>query len=254
MNDYLKLNALLDEIDKLINQQITSSSPEFKAWKTKTERFLIKRYGEESYERKTFSKQNFSLMIMTSNTPHSEYVDACRRGLESTKAVLSTYLDELKDENIHEPIDIEKFTDCSKVFIVHGHDEALKQTVARVLERQNIKPVILSEQTNNGKTIIEKFEENSDVGAAICLFTADDIGSKKDVEDSNYRARQNVVFESGYFIGKIGRNKVIILSESGIELPSDMQGIVYTNNSNWEFEILKELKSIGYKIDLNKLI
>ena len=128
----------------------------------------------------------------------------------------------------------------SKVFIVHGHDEALKQAVARLIEKQGIKAIILHEQTNQGATIIEKFEKNSNVGAAICLFTADDIGGEKDEQTRNKRARQNVVFEAGFFIGRLGRKHVIIMAEHDVELPSDMKGIVYTNSSSWQLEVLRE--------------
>ena len=141
----------------------------------------------------------------------------------------------------------------SKVFIVHGHDGGLRESVARLLEKQDIKPIILFEQPNQGATIIEKFEKNSDVSAAICLFTADDLGKGKNEEQMKYRARQNVVFESGFFIGKLGRENIIILADKKVEIPSDLQGVVYTDTANWRFDVLKELKAIGYTIDYNKL-
>ena len=139
----------------------------------------------------------------------------------------------------------------SKVFVVHGHDEAMKQSVARLIEKQGIEAIILQEQPNQGATIIEKIEENSDVDAAICLFNSDDVGRLKSSADERQRARQNVVFETGYFIGKYGRKHVVIIAEQGIELPSDMQGIVYTNSKSWETDVLKDLKTIGYNIDFN---
>ena len=75
----------------------------------------------------------------------------------------------------------------------------------------------------------------------------------KKEEKDNIRARQNVVFETGYFIGKLGRKNIVIVSESGIELPSDLQGVVYTNTLEWKFSLLKELRAIGYQIDYNKI-
>ena len=140
-----------------------------------------------------------------------------------------------------------------KVFIVHGHDHALKQEVARIIEKQGIEAVILSEQTNQGKTIIEKIEENADVGAAICLFTKDDYGRAKDASEDKLRARQNVVFEAGYFMGKLGRGNVIIVADKDLELPSDMQGVVYTDAGNWKTEVLQGLDKIGYAVDFNRL-
>ena len=142
----------------------------------------------------------------------------------------------------------------SKIFIVHGHDGELKHSVARIVEKQGLTAVILSEQPNCGATVIEKIEKNCDVGAAICLFTADDkcVNDK----DSTYtmRARQNVVFEAGYFIGKLGRANVILLADKGIEMPSDLCGVVYTDTANWEFSLCAELKKMGFAIDMNRLV
>ena len=141
----------------------------------------------------------------------------------------------------------------SKIFIVHGHNGELKEAIARLIERQGIEAIILHEQANLGNTIIEKFERNSDVGAAICLFTADDVGRAKADNTERKRARQNVVFEAGYFIGKLGRKNVVIIADPGVEIPSDMQGIVCTGSENWQFSVLKELKAMGFNIDYNKL-
>ena len=141
----------------------------------------------------------------------------------------------------------------AKVFIVHGHNGEMKEAVARLVEKQGIKAVILHEQANQGATIIEKFERNSDVGCAICLFSADDVGRTKDEMEEKKRARQNVVFEAGYFIGKLGRKNVILIADSGVEIPSDLQGVVYADSKNWRFSVLQELKAIGFKIDYNRL-
>ncbi len=118
----------------------------------------------------------------------------------------------------------------NKVFIVHGHNEAVKEKTARLITSVGLKPIILSEQPNRGKTIVEKFERNSDVGFAVILMTADDLGTAHSSAINNQlkpRARQNVILELGYFIGLLGREKVCVLIESGIETPSDIHGIVY---------------------------
>lgn len=143
--------------------------------------------------------------------------------------------------------------DLKKVFIVHGHNGEIKEAVARMIERQGIQAVILHEQANQGATIIEKFEKNSNVGGAVCLFTADDLGHAKSDSEEKHRARQNVVFETGYFIGKLGRDKVVLVADKGVEIPSDLQGVVYTETTSWQYSVLKELKAIGYNIDYNKL-
>ena len=179
--------------------------------------------------------------------------------MKKTKDVFKDYLIEIKeemsekDEKLSEDVHPDSSYQNNKVFVVHGHDEALKEKVARLLEKQGLEAIILSEQANKGKTIIEKFEENSDVGAAICLFTGDDIGKEKSEAVEKQRARQNVVYEAGYFMGKLCRERVIMLVDEGIELPSDLQGVVYTVSESWKTEVLQELQSIGYAIDFNKL-
>lgn len=253
MTDYEKLKQITDEIPTLISANITSSDARFQAWKTKAERFLIRKYGNNSYEHTRFTKTNFSLGIFTTGTPNSEFVAACQSGLRKTEAIFQTYLDEMAEE-VEPTSTIVQPMNYAKVFIVHGHDGELKQSVARIIEKQGIEAVILTEQANQGKTIIEKFENYSDVGGAICLFTADDLGRSKKEDADRARARQNVVFETGYFIGKLGRDHIVILADDGIEMPSDLSGVVRTNTGNWQFELLKELKVMGYVIDLNLLL
>ena len=92
-----KLKSIIDEIDKLIQKNVTSSSPDFQAWRTKAERFLISEYGSESYEANEFKKMKFSLGVYALGTPQSDFIAACKRGLERAKAILTTYLDELAE-------------------------------------------------------------------------------------------------------------------------------------------------------------
>ena len=180
----------------------------------------------------------------------------CADGLRSCKAVFETYLEDIAEES-QSATNVKctsKQGNMAKIFIVHGHDGELKQSVARIIEKQGLKAIILSEQANKGRTIIEKFEDYSDVGGAICLFTADDYGRAKNDTTDNIRARQNVVLETGYFMGKLGRENVVLLADKGIEMPSDLSGVVYTDTTSWQFDLLKELSAIGYKVDLNKLL
>lgn len=145
----------------------------------------------------------------------------------------------------------------TEVFIVHGHDELAKTKTARFVEKLGLKPIILHEQINSGKTIIEKIEEFSNVGFGIVLYTPCDIGSKNgDAKDFRDRARQNVVFEHGYLIGKIGRGNVSALVKGDIEVPNDISGVVYVkmdDDDSWQLKIAKELRNSGYNIDLNRL-
>ncbi|MEN0569829.1 nucleotide-binding protein [Serratia nevei] len=134
-----------------------------------------------------------------------------------------------------------------KVFIVHGHDSSLKFEVSAFLSAEGFDPIILHTQTNNGDTIIEKLERYIDqVSFAVVLYTACDIGRAIDAPESENknRARQNVVFEHGYLISKLGRKNVVALRVQGVEVPGDLNGIVYLEVPNWEYMLSKELDAI----------
>jgi predicted nucleotide-binding protein len=143
----------------------------------------------------------------------------------------------------------------NQIFVVHGHDEEMKQSVARFIERLGLEVIILSERPNGGRTIIEKFEHNSDVGFVIVLLSPDDEGGKKG-EETSPRARQNVILELGYFIGKLGRNRVCALKRHDVDIPSDILGVVYETydaSGGWKFSLIRELREAGYKIDASRI-
>ncbi len=153
----------------------------------------------------------------------------------------------------------EKITMNNKVFIVHGHDDLAKETVARSLEKMGFEAIILHEQPDEGKTIIEKIEANSNVVFAVVLYTECDVGRDKTMPESanQKRARQNVVFEHGYLIGKLGRNHVCALVKGEVETPGDISGVVYTpmdDKKAWEIRLYKNMKAAGIDVDMNKII
>jgi predicted nucleotide-binding protein len=144
------------------------------------------------------------------------------------------------------------------VFVVHGHDALAKSELARTLEKLKLTAIVLHEQENEGKTIIEKFERDaSRVSFAVVLFTPDDVGHAQGKPDTaKPRARQNVVLELGYFCGALGRSKVCVLHKGDVEIPTDYLGVVYTkmdDSGAWRFELAKELKRAGLPIDMNNL-
>jgi predicted nucleotide-binding protein len=147
--------------------------------------------------------------------------------------------------------------DSKKIFIVHGHDNEAKETVARFLHQLDLEPIILHEQVSGSKTIIEKFEFYSDVGFAIVLLTPDDLGCLKTTQpELKPRARQNVIFELGYFFAKLTRKNVCALYKEGVELPSDFQGVLYVQmdlQGAWKFQLAKEMRGAGLKVDMNKI-
>jgi predicted nucleotide-binding protein len=164
----------------------------------------------------------------------------------------------------------------NNVFIVHGKDDASKLELARILEKIGFKAIILSEQADKGRTIIEKLEqETMDVGYAFVILTSDDVVLSGEFvqklerleEDAGIivskeefwsalkkRARQNVVLELGYFVGKIGRNRVCCLYKGEVELPSDIHGVLFKKFDKSVEEcfkgIVEELKAAGYEIKL----
>ena len=143
-----------------------------------------------------------------------------------------------------------------KVFIVHGHDDGARETVARFLERIGLEAIILHEQANQGRTIIEKVVAHSDVGFAVVLLTPDDEGCVKGGTPEP-RARQNVLLELGYFIGRLGREKVCALKRGALEIPSDFAGVVWEtmdSGGGWKQALARELEAAGHNIDWNKVM
>lgn len=147
--------------------------------------------------------------------------------------------------------------DTSQVFIVHGHDKQARLEVTNFIKSLGLKDIVLDEQASSGKTIIEKIEDYTNVGFGIVLYTPCDLGaSQEEKEQLKPRARQNVVFEHGYLMGKIGRENVCALVKGDIEKPTDIAGVVYISmdeGGGWKLAVAKEMRSSGYDVDLNKL-
>jgi predicted nucleotide-binding protein len=146
--------------------------------------------------------------------------------------------------------------DRSKVFVVHGHDDGAREAVARFIQALGFLPIILHERANEGRTVIEKVEAHGDVGFAVVLLTPDDEGCEKGGVPRP-RARQNVVLELGYFLGRLGRNRVCALKRGELEIPSDFGGVVYESfdaAGGWKQKLGRELDAVGYEIDWNTVM
>lgn len=144
------------------------------------------------------------------------------------------------------------------VFIVHGHDEVLKNAVKQFLSQLGLRPIILHEQPNRGRTIIEKFIDHSDVAFAVVLLTPDDKGGSSMVprQKLRYRARQNVILELGYFLGRLGRANVAAIYDESVEMPSDYEGVLFLpfdERGRWRRLLVKELRAAKLPIDLDPL-
>src|SRR5258705_10894595 len=143
-----------------------------------------------------------------------------------------------------------------EVFIVHGQDNAAREEVARFIAKAGLKPIVLHEQASGGRTVIEKLEHYSNVGFAVVLLTPDDLGGLAG-EEPKRRARQNVIAELFYFIGKLGRERVCALKRGELEIPSDIGGVVYVAMDDagaWKQSLLRELEEAGYSIDWKKAL
>jgi predicted nucleotide-binding protein len=210
-------------------------------------------------------KIRFTPLLVGSPTT-TQAVAAWERGTESLYTLLSTMKKEL-EYYINIPEEQEVLTEGAtsvvsrKVFVVHGHDDVMKLDVARTIETLGLEAIILHEQDDLGLTVIEKFEQNAlNCDFAVVLLSPDDMGYSKDTSpvEAKFRARQNVILELGYFVGRLGRSKVLPLvknaSTGSLEIPSDYAGVVYTSyKGNWQASLLRYLKAAGYEVDANKL-
>lgn len=183
---------------------------------------------------------------------------AMRHEVEEKAAALDSYATLLRVRETAEPAAPHAADSKKEVFVVHGRDDGAKETVARFLERLGLEAIILHEETNKGRTIIEKFEAHADrAGYAVVLLTPDDVGALRGAEPTP-RARQNVIFELGYFFGKLGRENVCALLVDGLERPSDVDGVVYVamdSGATWRLKLAMELRDAlpSGTIDLNRL-
>lgn len=144
-----------------------------------------------------------------------------------------------------------------RIFIVHGRDHARRDQLADLVKKLGFEPVILEKQGSRGLTIIEKLERDAPaVGFAFVLYDADDVGALAG-QDPAPRARQNVVFEHGLLIGLLGRSRTCAIVSGGVEIPSDIQGILYErvdSVASSGLQIAKILSEADYDVDLRPLM
>lgn len=145
-----------------------------------------------------------------------------------------------------------------RVFVVHGHDGEAKEAAARCLEKLGLEAIILHEQPSGGRTVIEKFEDYADVAYAVVLLTPDDVGAAQaDAGNLKDRARQNVILELGFFLGRLGRKRVCALHKGQVEIPSDYHGVLWVRmdaDGAWQFKLAAEIKAAGLAVDVNRLL
>lgn len=148
-------------------------------------------------------------------------------------------------------------SELAPIFVVHGHDHGLLHQTVRVLERATSRNVvILHEQANAGRTLLEKFEMHASTAAfAVVLLTPDDTGGAHG-QQQYARARQNVIFELGFFFGRLGRDRVAVLLAPGVDQPSDIAGLVYIpvdEGGPWKYTLARELTASGIAVALDRI-
>lgn len=235
-----------------------ADKPEWLTFKTRVHNIIYESLAVDSAAVKLVNRA--SLTKTKGNGP--ETFELVKNNLlEALRLLLEALKNDIYGELRGEQSTASSPTLSNKVFIVHGHDEKLKLDVENFIHEIGLIPVVLHRQTNEGQTIIEKFEKNSDVGFAFILLTPDEISytiDQKDKADNErkieLRARPNVIFEFGYFVGKLGRGRVCCLLKGNTEVPSDVSGVVYhkidNNLEEKAFSIIKELKAVGYQIKM----
>lgn len=232
-------------------------SPDWIAWATRARSLIRRLFGAESAPLDML-KAGDEVDLLGWGPDHFEHAKAYYLGALKAAAQI------LKDDTFAE---LRGGTSApgmfsQRVFVVHGHNHAAKAELEVLLTGLGMEPVVLHRQPDKGQTLIEKFEENSDVGYAFILLTPDDVAyvaSQESLPDGERtkerRARQNVIFEFGYFVGRLGRDRVCCLYTGGLALPSDLSGLVYKQFTSRVEEvglsIVRELQAAGYSIDLN---
>ena len=145
-----------------------------------------------------------------------------------------------------------------KVFIAYGQDEEAKNAVALLISNLGLRGIILHDQPNAGHAVIDQFENHTSVGFAVILLTPDDIGGSKDSPGNvRPRARQNVIFEFGYFIGTLGRQRVAALYKEGVELSSQYPETLYIamdRSGMWKQQLARKMQYAGLNIDLSRVM
>lgn len=260
-------NKLLNDIKPMVVSLSYHDSDNLDSIRKKLEMYIGKIFGSASSYKDTLKKISLTPSIVYGGMPDSVRITSWDSGKKKIINLIDTMLEDISLNELENSssngqlVTAGEVKQNNNIFIVHGHNDEMKSSVARIIEKLSLNPIILHEQANKDRTIIEKFTDHSEVGFSIVLLSADDFAYsiKQKPEEGKLRARQNVILELGYFIGKLGRNRVIALVEtaSNFEFPSDYQGVIYIpydKEGNWKFLILKELKACGYNVDANKLL
>ncbi len=267
-----QIQSLIEESEKFIfrnfcyphddypDEYAGEDKPEWLTWKTRSYNLIIKIAAPNS-PATTLAER--AIRIQTRGDYPKEFERLKETMIKALKLAAQSIKKDAFGELKKQTANSKKtsITSSNKIFVVHGHDHILKTEVENFLNDIGLEPIVLHKKPDEGQTLIEKFEKYSDVGYAFILLTPDEVAysikqdNLKDAErKKEKRARPNVIFEFGYFVGRLGRNRVCCLYKSDVELPSDLSGLLYkkidTSVKAQAYDIMKELKAAGYQIKL----
>lgn len=247
-------------------------SPELRALCAAIKDTLVRCFGEDTSTFERFVEATslswwpmvISMAGYGPSTSPREYQEGVRKNIERSIALLQEAQRVLREDLADAEHEAEPATAHAeqpavlsrRVFVVHGHDEGARETVARFLEKIGFEPIILHEQASQNRTVIEKIEAFHDVGFAVVLLTPDDEGCVKGGQPEP-RARQNVLLELGYFMGRLGRDKVCALKRGEVDIPSDFAGVVWVAidaGNGWKQALGQELEAAGHELDWNRVM
>ena len=270
-----RMQNALEQIPAL--KKLSFDSQQFSKWQRNTRIAIANTFGEGDPHIEEFTSISYIPFgplvqyvnadgeISPTNTD-SDQRESYQWGLSRATVVLESIIEEIEEywEDDDQALVIsnsqrDELKDRTKIFVVHGRDDGARQAVARFIEKLGLEPVILDEQADKGRTIIEKFEQEAEeVRFAVVLLTPDDEGRLRSEEaELKPRARQNVIFELGYFRRALGPNRVCALKKGEVETPSDYEGVLYIpldDAGGWKMGLIKELKAAGFDVDANRAL
>lgn len=259
-----KLRRRIDEVNRLDPAQMSLSDARVTTAESNIRDTIRDVFGDTSPEFRDHEYHAIRHGPMHVGASPAQIRALLQAGIPQTVLMLEGLIERLEEKRIDliatdgsEPERTQHVDGSRRVFVVHGHDDAAKLAVSAFLRDLDLEPIVLSEQPGAGRTLIEKFERESNVEFAVVLLTPDDLGHARDEpEAARPRARQNVILELGYFVGQLTRARVCALHKGSVELPSDYHGVEYIpmdESDGWKLRLAKEIKQ-QIEIDLNRAV
>jgi predicted nucleotide-binding protein len=265
-----RLKKCLEDVNRFEARSVTDqhNAPELDALVASIDEALVRTFGADTldYERyefaKVFDRGQYNYMHPTKAREYQASISRSKdRSVALLERAIKSLEEQLEEHSSNPPVNqaSPELTrpPSRKVFVVHGHDEGPRESVARFIEKLGFEAIILHTRPNKGRTIITKFrEEAAGVGFAVVLMTPDDLGKAREDTELKPRARQNVIFELGFFIGALRPEHVAALVKGDIDLPSDYEGVVYISidEEDWRTKLATELEAAHYEVDWNKVM